>query len=120
MPFFFRASLTSKRSAKSLAAEDPDLQVDGLLVVVQDGQPLVESTADRSLADHRELRVDVHGARPGDEEEAGLEVLEVVRRQRIQALAVYGQHPLREEARVEREEAGRVGQRRPRCRRACR
>ena len=65
-----------------------------------------------ALPDHRELRVDVDGSGPGDEEEAGLEVLEVVDRERVQPLAVHGEDPAREEAGVEGEEPGRIGERR--------
>ena len=86
--------------------------MDGLLVVVQDRQLLVEAVADRALADHRELRVDVDGAGAGHEEEARLEVLQVVDRERVEPLTVHRQHPLREEAGVEGEEAGRVAERR--------
>ena len=71
----------------------------------------MEAVADGASPDHRELRVDVHGPRSRHEEEAGLEVLEIVDRKRVQPLAVHRQHPLREEARVEREESGGVGQR---------
>ena len=80
---------------------DPDLQPDRLLVVVEDGQMLVEAVGDRARADHRELGIDVHGAGAGHEEEARLEVLEIVGGERVQALAVDGQHPLRQEPRVE-------------------
>src|SRR5262249_10846210 len=73
---------------------------------------LVEAVRDRALADDRQLGVDVDRARPGHEEEARLEVLQVVDRERIQALAVDREHPAREEARVEREETRRVGERR--------
>ena len=76
----------------------------------------MEAVADGPRADHRQLRVDVD--RPGarHEEEARLEVLEVVGRERVQPLAVDGEHPAREEAGVEREQPGRVGRARPRCR----
>jgi hypothetical protein len=79
--------------------------------VVQDRQLLVEAVSDRASPDDGELRVDVH--RPGSryEEEAGLEILQVVDRERVQALAVDRQDPAREEARVVGEEAGRIGQR---------
>ena len=95
-------------------------QVDRLVVVVEDRELLVEAAADGALADHRQLGVDVDGAGARDEEEARLEVLQVVDRERVEPLAVDGEHPLRQEARVEREEAGRVGQATPRCRRSCR
>ena len=88
---------------------DADREVDGLVGVVEDRQLFVEAIADGALADDRLLRVDVHGARPGNEEEARLEVLEVIRRQRVESLAVDRQDPGREEPRVEREQAGRVG-----------
>ena len=67
---------------------------------------------DGPLPDHRQLRVDVDGARPRHEEEAGLEVLQVVDRERVEALSVHREHPAGEEARVVREEPGRVRQRR--------
>ena len=72
----------------------------------------MEPVADRAPADHRQLRVDVHRARTRYEEEARLEVLQVVDRERIQPLAVHGQDPSGEEAGVEREQAGRIGERR--------
>ena len=112
VPFFSSASLTSNRSAKSHPASMRTVEVDRLLVVVEDRQLLVEAVADRALADHRQLRVDVDRAGPGNEEEARLEVLQIVDGERVEPLAVHGQHPFREEARVEREEAGRVGERR--------
>ena len=88
------------------------VEVDRLVVVVEDRQLLVEAAADGALADHRELGVDVDGAGAGHQEEAGLEVLQVVDRQGVEPLAVDREHPLREEARVEGEQAGRVGHRR--------
>jgi len=53
-------------------------QVNDLVVVVEDGQRLVEPVRHRALPDHRELRVDVHRAGAGDQEEPCLEVLQVV------------------------------------------
>ena len=117
LPFFSSASLTSNRSAKSQPASIRTVRLDRLLVVVEDRQLLVEAVADRAAPDHRELRVDVDRPRAGHEEEAGLEVLEVVDRERVQPLAVDGQHPLRQEAGVEREQAGRDRSATPRCRR---
>ena len=72
----------------------------------------MEAGRDGALADHRELRVDVDGARPRHEEEARLEVLQVVDRERVEALSVHREHPAGEEARVVREEPGRVRERR--------
>ena len=88
---------------------DPDLQVDGLVLMVEDRQLLVEAIAHRPLADDRQLGVDVDRPGPGHEEEARLEVLEVVDRQRVEPLAVDRQHPARQEPRVEREESRRLG-----------
>ena len=88
-----------------------DLEIDSLLVVVEERELLVEAVAHGPLADHRQLGVDVDGARARDEEEARLEVLQVVGGERVQALAVDGEHPHREEARVEREQPGGVGER---------
>src|SRR5262249_41504550 len=48
---------------------------------------------------------------PGDEEEARLEILEIVGRERGQSLTVDSQHPARQEPCVEREQPGRVGHR---------
>ena len=86
--------------------------------MVEDRQLLVEAVADGAPADHRQLRVDVHRAGARHEEEARLEVLQVVDRERVHPLAVDRQHPLRQEPRVEREEAGRDRSARPRCPRA--
>ena len=60
---------------------DANGQVGRLLVVVQDRELLVEAVSDGPPADHRELRVDVDGARARDEEETRLEVLQVVDRE---------------------------------------
>src|SRR6185503_18531052 len=91
---------------------EADAQIHGLVGMVEDRQLLVEAVADGAAPDHRQLRVDVDRPGAGDEKEARLEVLEVVDRQRIHPLAVDRQDPLREEARVVREEAGRIGERR--------
>src|SRR5262249_13187201 len=80
--------------------------------VVEDRQRLVEAVADGALADDGQLRVDVHGSRSGDEEEPGLEVLQIVGGQRWEALAVDGEHPVREVASVEREQARGIRERR--------
>ena len=93
------------------ACLDAHVEVDRLLVVVEDRELLVEAPAHGALADHRELGVDVDGAGARHQEEPGLEVLQVVHRQRVEPLAVDGEHPLGEEPRVEREQAGRIGQR---------
>ena len=61
-PFFCRASLTSKRSAKSQPASMRTSRSTGFVVVVEDRQLLVEAVADGALADHRQLGVDVDGA----------------------------------------------------------
>ena len=84
----------------------------GLLVVVEDRELLVEASADRPLADDRRLGVDVDGPGARHQEEPGLEVLQVVHRQRVEPLAVDREHPPGEEPRVEREQAGRIGRRR--------
>ena len=91
---------------------DPYGELDRLLGVVQDRELLVEPVSDRPLADHGQLRVDVDGAGPRHQEEPGLEVLQVVDGERVEALAVHGEHPGREEAGVEREQARRIGERR--------
>ena len=91
---------------------DPNRQIHWLVVVIQDRQLLVESMGDSPATDHRELRVDVDRSGSRNEEEAGFEVLQVVRGECVQPIAVHGEDPLREEARIEREEAGRVGERR--------
>ena len=91
---------------------DPDRQVGRLGAVAEDRQLLVEPEADGALADDRQLGVDVHGARRRDEEEAGLEVLEVVGGQGVQPQVVDRQDPRRQEAHVVREQAGRIGLRR--------
>src|SRR5262249_13950451 len=93
------------------AGLDADRHVDRVVLVVQDGQLFGEAFADRPLADLGYLRVHIDGSRSGNEEEPRLEVLQVVRRERVQALAVDGQHPLREEACVVGEQSRRVGER---------
>jgi hypothetical protein len=80
---------------------DSNGQVNPVIVMVEDGQLLVEAVTDRPLANHGQLRVDIDRSGARDEEEAGLEVLEVVDGQRIETLAVDSQHPGREEAVVE-------------------
>ena len=94
------------------AGVDPHVDVDGLGIVIEDRDVLAKTTSDGALADHRELGIDVDGAGPRDEEVAGLVVLQVVRRQRVQPLPVRGKGPLRQESRVEEEETGRIGRRR--------
>jgi hypothetical protein len=54
----------------------------------------METSRDRALADHRELRVDIDRSRAWHEEEARLEVLQVVDRQRAQPLPVDRENPL--------------------------
>ena len=106
------ASLTSNRSAKSLPASIRTVEVHRLGAWLRIVELLVESVADRPLPDHRELRVDVDGAGAGDQEEPGLEVLEVVGGERVEPLAVDREHPPGEEAGVEGEQARRIGRRR--------
>ena len=60
---------------------DANGQVGRLLVVVQDRELLVEAVTDGAPANHRQLGVDVHRACARDEEEARLEVLQVVDRE---------------------------------------
>jgi hypothetical protein len=86
-------------------------ELDRFLGVVQDGELLVEAIPDRPLADHGQLRVDVHGAGPRHQEEPGLEVLQVVDGERVEALAVHGEHPGRQESGIEGEQARRIGER---------
>ena len=93
------------------AGIDADAQFDRFGEMVENRELLVKTCADRALADHGQLRVDVDGPRTGHEEEARLEVLKVVDRERIQPLAVHGQHPSGEETRVEREQPCRIGRR---------
>ena len=80
--------------------------------MVEDRELLVKAAADGALADDRELGVDVDGARARHQEEAGLEVLQIVDREGVEPLAVDGEHPLRQESRVEREQSGGIGERR--------
>ena len=72
---------------------EPNREADRLVVVVEDRQLLVEAVADGAPANHRQLRVDVDRARTGHEEEAGLEVLQVVDRERVEPLAVDASAP---------------------------
>ena len=90
---------------------DPYLHVHGALVVVEDRQLLVEASAHGALADDRCLRVDVDGPGARHQEEPGLEVLQVVDGQGVEALPVDGEHPARQEPGVEGEQPGRIGQR---------
>ena len=117
MPFLVERVLDLEQVGEVRAGLDPHGQVDRLVVVVEHGELLVEAVADRALPDHRQLGVDVDGAGAGDQEEPGLEVLQVVDGQRVEPLAVDGEHPLRQEPGVERTaRSGRSA--RPRCRRA--
>ena len=97
----WRASLTSNRSAKSLAASMRTVRSTAcsswFRIVSSSWNP--SPTARRRITESFE--VDVDGARAWDEEETRLEVLQVVDRERIEALAVHGQDPCREEAVVE-------------------
>ena len=111
-PLLLECVLDLEQVGEVAGGIDADGEVDGMLVVIQDRELFVEPVSDRAPADHRQLRVDVHRARTRYEEEARLEVLEVVDRERIQLLAVHGQDPPGEEAGVEREQAGRIGERR--------
>ena len=90
---------------------DANRELDRRVVVIHHRELFVEAGADRAVPDHRQLRVDVNRAGPGHEEELALEVLDVVDRQGVEAIAVDAQYPLRQEARVEREEARRIRQR---------
>ena len=101
------------------AGVEAHVEVHGLVRVVQDRQLLVEARRHRALPDHRELRVDVDGSGPGDEEEARLEVLEVVDRERVRAARRSTVRTQRERKRVSKEKRpGRIGAATPRCRRA--
>ncbi len=111
LPFFLQCVLHLEQVGEIAARVDADDELDRLVVVIEDGELLVESGADRAAPDHRQLRVDVDGAGPGHEEESALEVLHVVDRQRVETIPVDREHPLRQEARVEREQPGRVGER---------
>ena len=77
-----------------------------------DSELLVGAFAHGALADDRQLGVDVDGPSARRQEESGLEVLQVVHRQRVEPLPVHGERPPREEPRVEREQAGGIGRRR--------
>ena len=87
---------------------DRDLGLNGLGVVVHDGQLLVEAVADDPPADHRHGRVGVFRAGARHEEEAGRERLRVVGRERPERLAVDREQPAREVARVAVEEPVRL------------
>ena len=88
---------------------DTDRQLDGFVFVVQDRQVLVKAVADGALSDDRQLGVHVHGSSPGHEEEARLEVLQIVLGERVELLPVDRQQPFRQEARVEREQTSWIG-----------
>ena len=87
---------------------DPDLERYRLVEVIQDRELLVEPGGDRTLPDHGELRVDVDRSRSRNQEEARLEVLQIVDREWIESLPVHRQHPARQEASVEGEETRRI------------
>lgn len=70
------------------AGLNPNGQVHWFVGVVQDRQVLVEAGAHGPLADHRELGVDVDGPRARHEEEARLEVLQIVDGERTQPLTI--------------------------------
>ncbi len=110
-PFLLKRILDLEQVGEIAGCVDPDLEVDRLRVVIQDRQFLVEAVADGAPPDHGQLGIDVDRPRARNEEEARLEVLQVVDRERIEPLAVHCQDPRREEAVVEREETGRVGER---------
>src|SRR5262245_24328151 len=88
---------------------DPERQVDRLLVMVEHRERLVEPLGDGPPATDGQLRGGVDRAGPGYEEEPRPEVVEVVGRERVEALAVHGQHPGGKDPGVEGEQAGRVG-----------
>jgi hypothetical protein len=97
---------------KVAARLDAGGERDRLRVVVEDRELFQEPLPHSSAPDDRELRVDVDRACAWHEEEPRLEVLEVVGRQRGQPLSVDREYPFRQETRVEREQPGRVGERR--------
>jgi hypothetical protein len=80
-------------------------QRDGGGAVVEDGEFLAEAVDDLAAADDRQGRVDVDGAGAGHEEEPGLEVVQVVGRQRVEAVPVQGEHPAGQVAGVPGEQA---------------
>src|SRR4029079_103456 len=90
---------------------DPDREIRRLVAVAEDRELLVEAVTDRPLQEDRQLRVDVDGAGGRDEEEARLEVLEVIGREGVEPEVVDRQDPSREEPGVVREQPGRVGRR---------
>ena len=90
---------------------DPHLERHRVGPMIQDGQGLVEPLGHRAPTDDRHVGVDVDRAGPRHQEEACLVVLQVVGRERVEPLAVDGQHPSREVTGVEREQPGRVGER---------
>src|SRR4030095_485076 len=92
------------------AGFDPDGELRGLVVVVEDRQLFVEAVRHRAMADHRQLGVDIDRAGSGHEEKACLEVLQVIDRQGRNALPIDGEHPAGEKARVEPEQPRRVGE----------
>ncbi len=87
------------------------LQVARLGLFVADQQLLPKAVPGRPLAHDGEVGIDVNRAGPGDEEELGGEVIEVISGERLQRLVVDGQDPPREEARVPGEQAVRVSRR---------
>jgi hypothetical protein len=87
------------------------LQVARLGLLVAHQQFLPKAVPGRPLSYEGEVGIDVNRAGPGDEEELGGEVIEVVPGERLQPLIVDGQVPAREETRVPGEQATRVSRR---------
>ncbi len=67
------------------------LEVNGLVFVIEDGHLLVEAVSDGSFANDRQVGIDIDGAGSRNEEELYVEVVEVVRRQNVWTLTVYGE-----------------------------
>ena len=103
LSLLFERVLDLEEVGEVAAGLDTDGEVDRLVVVVEDRDRFMEAVADRTLADHRELRVDVDRPRAGHEEEARLEVLQVVDGERVEPLRRSRSAPSVERKRVSNE-----------------
>jgi hypothetical protein len=64
-PFLLQGILDLEEIGEVAVGGDVDVQIDGLGVMVEDGERLAEPAADAALPDHRELRVDYTVPVPG-------------------------------------------------------
>ena len=87
---------------------DPQLELDGLGAVVEDGDVLVDALSDEAPADHRERGAPVDRRRRRNKEELGDEIVPVVDGEALERPTVDRQPPAGEVARVAVEETVRL------------